>query len=768
MRSFFIFVFVIFSQNVLLQGIDSSVLQNLSPSQISEGVKALNQQSKPTNSQTLSKESTDEIIQETLEKNNKNVEDINLSPDKKYGYSFIESAPTSISAIGDLPLPNEYKISIRDRISIILSGSRDAIFDLPVQLDGSILFPELGSILVVGKTLGEVKNSLSSLIKQSYVGVQIDISLSNLSAKKISIVGAVKMPGTYLVNPFSTITNALSYSGGISEIGTLRNIKLKRINGEIFTFDLYKLLIDGERKNDITIESGDVIIIEAAKQFVKLSGSVVRPAIYEIKGDEKLEDLINFGLGFQGIANRSNISLEILDINRSSIESTNTDDLSQKLDGVLSVNVFPYVNKNLAGINVIGAVKEPGFYELKSSDTLKSLLDRLDFMEVYPWLAVLEQFDKNQLIKSSTLFNLNDPETYQSIKLLPNSKLYFANVEDRTFNVEADTSQKIKDYELRINHKQDTYSLPVIGKFSVDSFINLLGLDMTDVNPEATYISPLESLVIKKDYKLMNFRASKYNTVSFRSPINDLITVKITGAVDYPGNYVLESKSSLDDLYNLIGNFKEEAFNDGIILTRATVREQQLKSIRKSTSDLKESLFISKQKGNDIGDINVVMALSESIEPYNLGRISGNFSPDSTYAKKMTLRDGDEIFVPKIPNVVSILGEVLNPSAISLEKNINIFSAISSAGGFKDYADRDKIYVIKANGLLIRQKRSRLSKVLTLGVFPRSLKIEAGDTIVVPRKIITTNPGLEAIIPITQVLSNLAFAAAAIDNLRDN
>jgi len=100
------------------------------------------------------------------------------------------------------------------------------------------------------------------------------------------------------VNPFSTISSALAYSGGISEIGTLRNIKLIRNNGSTFSFDLYKLLINGDRSDDITIEAGDVIVIGPAEQFITLEGEVRRPAIYEIMEKESLEDLVKFGLGF--------------------------------------------------------------------------------------------------------------------------------------------------------------------------------------------------------------------------------------------------------------------------------------------------------------------------------------------------------------------------------------------------------------------------------------------------------------------------------------
>ena len=144
--------------------------------------------------------------------------DANNISGKKYGYDFFSSMPTSLLAVGDLPLPNDYKISLRDQFTVILSGSKDAIFNLNVKLDGTVLFPELGAISVAGLSFQEVKDQLSQLIEQSYIGVNIDVSMQNLSAKKITIVGAVQTPGTYLVNPFSSITSALAYSGGISEI----------------------------------------------------------------------------------------------------------------------------------------------------------------------------------------------------------------------------------------------------------------------------------------------------------------------------------------------------------------------------------------------------------------------------------------------------------------------------------------------------------------------------------------------------------------------
>ena len=116
-----------------------------------------------------------------------------------------------------MPFPNDYRVSLNDEIRVILTGTKEDIYNLKVGLDGSILFPELGSIQVANKTLGDLKNFLSELVEKSYVGVAIDIALTSVSAKKIAVIGAVKNPGSYIVNPFTTISNALSYSGGVED-----------------------------------------------------------------------------------------------------------------------------------------------------------------------------------------------------------------------------------------------------------------------------------------------------------------------------------------------------------------------------------------------------------------------------------------------------------------------------------------------------------------------------------------------------------------------
>jgi len=746
---------VLYCNTALSQEIDPSLLSQLSQDQIV----ALRNQYYQMNASDVDVLEMP-IINESVKSNiAPGVSDSNKIDGEKFGYGFISSMPTSISATGDLPLPNDYKISLRDQFTVILSGSKDAIFDMNVKLDGTILFPELGSISVVGDTFGEVKTKLKNLILQSYSGVDIDLSIKNLSAKKITIVGAVKTPGTYLVNPFSTISSALAYSGGISEMGTLREIKLIRLDGKVYFFDLYDLLIKGNREKDINIEAGDVLLIEPANQFIEILGSVKRPGIYEILSNENLEDLIDFSLGFSDQANKNNISLNILDTESSTIKQKNVKSLNHILKNVLSVGVFSYVNKDTSGIYVSGAIKEPGYYGVENNITLENLIDNIKFVDVYPWLGVLEQFDDNNLIKQTTLFNLNDPTTYKDIKLLPNSKIYFANLYNREFDISSSSLQLLNDYKLKINHKDNTYEVPVFGRYKLDSFIDLLGLDMSDVEEDATYISPLESRIIVDNYKNMEFIATKYNTVSFRSPIYDLISVRIYGAIDYPGTYTLQPNTKLEELYNLVGQFKNESFQDGIVFTRESIRDRQLESINRSKEDLEEAILLRTERGESIMNLQSLREVSRSINPENLGRIAGDFSKGSTSSLNTTLYDGDSIFVPVNPYVVNVLGEVLNPIAFEYKKGISLSSAINQSGGYKQSADKSRVYVIKANGMIKRAPRN---------IFVKNIKLQPGDTIIVPRRLIANGQGVEALLPLTQILSDMAFSAAAIDNLRNN
>jgi protein involved in polysaccharide export with SLBB domain len=320
------------------------------------------------------------------------------------------------------------------------------------------------------------------------------------------------------------------------------------------------------------------------------------------------------------------------------------------------------------------------------------------------------------------------------------------------------TQEMIKEFSLTIKHKKNNYLLPVYGNFDVKSFIDFLGLDMSDINREASYVSPLNSITIQADYKDMNFIANKYHAITFRSPINTLIKVVISGAVKYPGEYVLPANSSIEELYKLIGGFNDQAFTDGIVFQRKALMDNQLKAIQANEDKLNKMLINRSAEDASI-DINKILATSELIEPENLGRIAGNFSPQSLSAKNTILIDGDILTVPTKSNTISVIGEVLNPTAFEFTNKTSLRVAISNAGGYGDLANKRKVYVIRANGLISSANRK---------IFSKNISLKPGDTIVVPRKLSSDNLIIDSLAPITQVISNLAFSAAALDNLSTN
>ena len=762
---YYLFV-LLFTLDSFGQSIDPALLENLSPEQI-----------ELAKSELAKSEFKDESDPKTVTESTIKAEivnEIDIS-NQKFGYNYFSTAPTSISAQGDLPLPNDYKISLNDQFGIILSGSKEAIFNLNVNLDGTILFPELGSISVVGETLEQVKTKLKNLVEQSYIGVQIDVSLKNLSAKKISIVGAVNSPGTYLVNPFTTISSALNYSGGILEIGSLRNIKLRRSNGEVFTFDLYDLLINGDRKNDITIESGDVIVVGGADQFVQIKGEVNRPSIYEVLETDSLNDIINFALGFSPRANTKNIKITKLENDAKIVSSANAESMSAILKNVLSVSVYSITSKENSNITILGAVKEPGLYNLAENKTLEELIENIDFVDIYPWLAILEQFDELGLVKSSTLFNLEDISTFKGVNLFENSKVFFLNAESQSINdcsfelgidedketlFECPNKNSIKlvnEFALKINYESGTYMMPVIGKFKLKRLVDLLGLDTTTVDKEVTYVNPLEDFVVQQDYRLLEAQAGKFHTVNFKSRQNDLINVTILGAIDFPGSYTLRPGASLDDLYKLVGGFKEEAFVDAVIFRRESIKQRQIDSIEKNRELLRDR--IAQMDDISAEKMQVLTTLSTEIDEDNLGRIAGNFNPSSNDTSKMILVNNDEVFIPYKSNTISVFGEVLNPISFEYSDEITMSSVIENAGGTTQFSDMSRLYVIKANGLIEKPSRN---------LFTRNISLNPGDTIVVPKKIPQENTALNALLPYTKVLSDLAFAAAALANLSSN
>lgn len=670
---------------------------------------------------------------------------------KIFGIDFIRSVPKSISATSDLPVPNDYIISLNDEIKVILSGSKKNIYNLPVGLDGTILFPELGIIQVAGDTFFDVKNKLKRLISSSYIGVEIDISLSSLAAKKINVLGAVKMPGTYLVNPFTTISNSLAYSGGIEDYSSLRNITLIR-GSQKFSFDLYDLLVFGDRSKDLNIESGDTVLVKATSNHVEISGEVFRPMTYEYAEDDSFADLINFALGLNADAESKNITSTVLENGRRYSMSTKLDEVvgSKKLS---EVYIGKQVRADDKDLFVTGSGVTSGYYSTTAKQFSDLLADLKFSSDIYPFYATYKNTLANGLVRNISAFALSDPDTYKNLSVTKNSQLNFY---DRG---EIINNESLKDINPRnlvsITFPGRTIKIPVKGKISPQQIYAFFEINsdidydkVSVVTTNKSYINAFE----------IAFDSEELVAISFPpDTVQNLIEVTVEGEVVNPGKYIIASSSTLDSLYNLAGGLRSDAFDRGIALLRQDVKQKQIAALKQSKAVLTDAII---QKSNSISpggmlDIEAILQLAELAEP--TGRVAGLFSPNSDLAKEFLLKDGDTILIPSKSLEVVVQGEVLNSSSFIYDDSSSLQDYLESAGGLTEYADKRAIFIVKANGMAVPA---------ALNMFSKQVEIEAGDTIIVPRNLNKLET-LPLISIATKIISDIAFSAASLNAIKD-
>lgn len=759
MRFYSISLLIILSHFIEAQ--ETDLLRDLSPDRLEE-LKEINLIDAAEKSLE-----TENNLTETLE----DYDDTQQLNSEKFGYDYFSKMPTSISSAADLPVPGEYKISLNDQLKVIFTGSKNEIFNLTVQLDGSIFIPKIGSISVVGDALSNVRSRVVNLVDANYVGVTVDVSIKELSAKKISIIGAVKSPGTYLVNPFTTISNALAYSGGVEDFGSLRNIVLVKPNGDEYVFDLYDLLIYGKRSNDLTVGSGDTIVVRGTDNFLEVKGSILRSKIYEYKKDDTFQDLIDFALGLLSEADQNNIyTTEVLSGAKVTKKINLSDSIGSSILKELYVGNNVFVTKNNLFVDGFGVTRGYVSSDLVSFDQIVSSLKFSS--DIFPFYAIYDYQTLDGLGRKRTSFSLADPKTFEDFELNDNAKIYFF---DRDFIMQMSkyylNDSPEEEAELEIDAKY-LLDIPIPSEFiqfksaNVNFLIPLKGKITPKILHE--YFGTNEEIaeenvaVITKNESFSNSYTQIYDSkevvaITLPKLQTDLIKVTILGQILNPGVYSLSSSTTLNELYVLAGGFLENSFEQGIIFARESVRENQEQAIIEARTLLVDSL-LQKSTTNEsaVGDINEIIKLAENLQPN--GRITGNFSLNSDFSNEFILNDGDEIFIPSERNEITVEGEVLNSTSFLYDDSMSVSDYIDAAGGFSNYADKSAVFVIKANGVSIKVSRNIFSG--------NPVKLERGDTIVIPRDLEQIS-GLPLVQVATDIISNIAFSAASLNALKN-
>ena len=455
------------------------------------------------------------------------------------------------------------------------------------------------------------------------------------------VAGPILNPGYYSYDEYSELSDLISkltYTDKIYPYLAIleqfdaknleRSFKFFNLNDEKTYLDTQ--LLPNSRIMFLSVDNfrnfGNYTFNEITSQYLK--SSIVefiydgREYFFPIVGNFAIDDLISF-IG---------IDASEVDQDRIIVESMDSfvlpKDLNSKISAVPNQTITTYKKSSLL---VTGPNKLRGQFNLNNEIMLKDFINKseLDLVDINPFVGVVEKVNKNK--RETILFSPSDEKT-QNIILDNNSKVFFLG---RTFNygeigLNPISIATLKDYELRISYRNEILRLPVYGSFRVQEIINFYGLDMYDIQADQTsYIKPLDDLSIVGNYKDMTLVADKFHALSFRKLNSDLISISISGEVELPGSYTINTNTTLRDIYELMGGFKDIASQKNIVILRKSTRDSQLKAIKQAKSTLREFVATNLQKTGDAANPTLLSLIETDIPAESLGRVGGDFTQKS-------------------------------------------------------------------------------------------------------------------------------------------
>ncbi|MCE9680050.1 SLBB domain-containing protein [Shewanella sp. AS1] len=615
---------------------------------------------------------------------------------KRFGYELFQGEPTTFAPVSDVPVPSEYLVGPGDRIKVQLFGKDNQEYDLVISRDGTIQFPQLGPISVAGLSFAELRESLNHRIKQQMIGIESNITMGELRSIRIFIAGDAYKPGSYTVSSLSTITQALFVAGGVNEIGSLRDIQVKRNGKLVGSMDLYDLLMRGDASGDLRLRSGDVVFIPPVGGLVSIEGEVRRPAIYELKQNETVADIVAMAAGVTPGAYPKSSTIERF--NSNGLRGLVNVDLTTQAGKSTKAQAGDYIRvKNASvrfedAITLVGAVVRPGKYQWydgqKISDLLPSLWgDLLISADLNYGIIIREtnRYGDIKVLQFSPAKAIGDKQTEQDLTLQPRDKIMLFNYSDEAIN-RFELNKLVKDRVEEITSLtgdslvgNDLFKagFAELDKTQLESRSDIAGVVVTKDSSQETEeelakkeAGELVTAEVKKmlfnlfDDKELIKQSGAMNRGELLYPVvTKLISqgmgnsgapiVAINGKVRHPGIYPLADKAKISDLVMAAGGLLEGAYS-----ARAELTSSVLEGEYSTVSHL---------------DINLDAA------------ISGQASEDKV------LQPRDILTVMTTPDwqenkTVEIRGEVKFPGIYNIRRGEKLSDVIERAGGFTQYA----------------------------------------------------------------------------------
>ncbi len=296
-----------------------------------------------------------------------------------FGYDFFKYAPTTFAPIDNVPVSNDYILGPGDKLTVNLYGTNTKKITSFISREGNFFIPSLGPINLLGQSFGNAAELIKDRVQNEMLGSQASVSLTEVRAINVYMLGEVYQPGKYTISGLSSASNALIVSGGVNEKGSLRNISIKRNNKTIATYDFYEFLLKGSLDNDIQLLDGDVIFVPFIESTSRVGGSFKRPGNYEVLPNETVQDVVNLAGGFkQDVLKGTEVEVSYFDdsLGERKYLALSNDELDFKLSGQTSINVTSKSGYKVETIKLSGEINSPGEYSIRQGDTILDIINR--------------------------------------------------------------------------------------------------------------------------------------------------------------------------------------------------------------------------------------------------------------------------------------------------------------------------------------------------------------------------------------------------------
>lgn len=689
---------------------------------------------------------------------------------EQFGYNFFRPDSPGFSSLSDVPVGDDYLVGPGDRIVLQLWGGVEGVHELEVNRSGEVLLPKVGTVRVWGVPFGELQELFRKNLSRIFKDFQLNVNMGKLRLMKIYIVGEVKAPGDYNLGSLSTVINALGAAGGPTKNGSLRTIQIHRAGKMTQVVDLYNFFLKGDKSCDVRLQPGDSIYVPVVRKVAAIGGNVRRPAIYELKDEKSLTDLLTLADGISVTGSLQRVQIEgIRAHDKKQVRDFNLDprlggkSFREKTDAIPirhmdSVRVFS-INTVLRGqVRIEGYALHPGDYALRKGMRVKDLFGESDILpETYRDVAVITRMlppdyrqekmsiDLGQALAGVAEHNLELKE-FDRVKLFSRWEMEEVPMVRISGEVQKPGSYRLYDkMSLRDliygagNLKMTAYlrnaeiTRVVVGKDGVRS--SIINVDLEEVLKG----NPADNILLENLDEVVVRRVPEWKEETERY-------FTLRGEVRFPGVYPILPGEKLSSLIQRAGGYTERAYLKGAKFSRKLTRELQQKRmnevLNRAELDLarkqEELSSLAASKEELEATRSAIEGMKASIQKLRLakaeGRISLQLTPLPELRKSpndLVLQGGDTLEIPQSTNSVVILGEVYSPTTVVHLPGKRLGHYLNMAGGATQNADEDEMYVLRADGTVTSCKQH--NNFFTSSGF-LALKLDPNDTIVVPQK----------------------------------